>query len=158
MPSQKPARPVAIVPADRRQSERPSPATSGRCGFCGSKDTYSVVPEGFHEWAMERWGDAALLRCHDCGRRQAVAGLAPSRGAGADFRATGGFLRLAAWTLGVVGAAVLLILMLRSMEQGPSQTGPFRLPREAPRQSPGAPAPSPSSGPFSLRSIPTSAA
>lgn len=139
---------------ERRQSERPAAATSGRCGFCGSRDTFGVSPQSFQEWALERWGDAALLRCHDCGRRQAVAGLGAAMGD--EWSLGRGLRKVVTWALVVAGAASLLVFLLRKAEQGPAAGQPFRLPRERP--SPSAPAPSPSSGPFSLRSTPTSAA
>jgi hypothetical protein len=138
---------------DRRRST-PQPATSGRCGFCGSHDTFSISAQTFQEWALERWGDAALLRCHDCGKRQAIAGLgAPLSG---EWRLGRGIVKVAAWGLGLFGAVALLLMLLRRAEQGPEQ-GPLKVPpRERP--SPSAPAPSPPSGPFSLRSSPSSAA
>lgn len=157
MPAPKSAFPT-VPSVERRQVERAAAATSGRCGFCGSKDTFAIAPESFPEWALERWGDAALLRCHDCGRRQAIAGLAPTRGAGADFRAQGGMLKLAAWAVGIVGAALLLMMLFKSAETGPASNAPFRLPRETPRPNPSAPAQSPPSGPLSLRSTPASVA
>ena len=139
---------------ERRAIERPEPSTSGRCGFCGSRDTYAIVPETFQEWALDRWGDAALLRCHDCGRRQAVSGLEPSRGG--EWLLGQKAVKLAGWLLLTGGAALLLLFVLRRVE-GPPEPQRFRLPQER-RPSPGAPAPNPSSGPLSLRSTPTSAA
>jgi hypothetical protein len=147
-------RPRPVV--ERRATERPDPRTSGRCGFCGSQDTYAVAPESFHEWALERWGDAALMRCHDCGRRQAISGLSASSGNG-EWALTRGVLKLAGWTVMVGGSALLLLFLLRQVEQGPSSPARIRVPAEK-RTSPSAPAPSPSSGPFSLRSTPTNAA
>jgi hypothetical protein len=151
---QPPPRPRPVV--ERRAQERPEPRTSGRCGFCGSQDTYAVAPESFHEWALERWGDAALMRCHDCGRRQAISGLQASSGDG-EWALRRGVLKVAGWTFMVGGAAVLLLMLLRQVEQGPASPARIRVPAEKPA-SPSAPAPSPSSGPFSLRSTPTNAA
>ena len=155
----RPVRPQPLPPrkpaVERRASERPEPMTSGRCGFCGSQDTYAVGPENFQEWALERWGDAALMRCHDCGRRQAISGLDASSGNG-EWALSRGVLKVAGWTFMVGGAAVLLVMLLRQVEQGPARDGPLRVPAAKP--SPSAPAPSPSSGPFSLRSTPTNAA
>jgi hypothetical protein len=140
---------------ERRSVERPDPSTSGRCGFCGSRDTYVVVPESFQEWALVHWGDAALLRCHDCGRRQAVSGLGPSRRG--EWSLGVGLLKLFGWAVLVGGLAVALLVLFRRTELGPSEPAPFNLPREQRRPSPNAPAPSPSSGPFSFRSTPTNA-
>lgn len=144
-----------MAPSERRQSERPSAATSGRCGFCGSRDTFGVSPQGFQEWALERWGDAALLRCHDCGRRQAVAGL--SGGTGDEWRPARGLIKVMAWAFAAAAAVALLVFFLRKVEEGAAMQQPLRLPRQQP-PSPRAPAPSPPTGPFSLRSTPTSAA
>lgn len=101
---------------------------------------------------LERWGDAALLRCHDCGRRQAVAGLAAAKGV--EWSLGGGIGRVMTWVLVVAGAASLLVFLLGKAEE-PAPVR-FRLPKQA-SPNPSAPAPSPSSGPFSLRSTPTSA-
>ena len=144
----------ALAPAQEKRRSTPSPATSGRCSFCGSSDTFSVSPQSFREWAVERWGDAALLRCHDCGRRQAIAGLSPLTTADWSFGRVA--LKAAAWTLAVAGALALFVLLLRRTDAGPPAPTTFKLPKERP--SPSAPAPNPPSGPFSLRNIPTSAA
>src|SRR5262245_12988326 len=101
------AKPAPFV--ERRSVERPEPSTSGRCAFCGSRDTYAVVPEGFQEWALQHWGDAALLRCHDCGRRQAVSGLGASvRG---EWSLGSGVLKVAGWGVLAVASVVLLLLL-----------------------------------------------
>src|SRR6185436_11222650 len=130
-------RPSPAKPAvERRTVDRAEPRTSGRCGFCGSQDTYAVGPENFQEWALERWGDAALMRCHDCGRRQAISGLSASMG-NREWNLGHGILRVAGWTAMVGGAFVLLLMLMRQIEQGPSRPG--RLP--VPKASPNAPAP-----------------
>ena len=143
-----------LSPAHEQRRSAPSPATSGRCAFCGSTDTFSVSPQSFREWAVERWGDAALLRCHDCGRRQAITGLGPLTAADWSLGRTA--LKAAAWTLALAGALALFLLLLRRTDEGPPAPTTFKLPKEKP--SPSAPAPSPPSGPFSLRNTPTSAA
>jgi len=116
---------------ERRAVDRAEPRTSGRCGFCGSQDTYAVSPESFHEWALERWGDAALMRCHDCGRRQAISGLNASSGDG-EWALSRGVLKVAGWTFMVGGAALLLLMLLRQVEQGPARNGPLRVPAARP--------------------------
>jgi hypothetical protein len=148
-------RPTGAPTAERRAVDRPDPSTSGRCCFCGSRDTYSIAPETFHEWALERWGDSALIRCHDCGRRQAISGLAAS--VGGEWRMSQGVMKVLGWAVMLGGALLLLLFLLRRVEQAPSGDAPFRVPRDRPA-SPNAPAPNPSSGPLSLRSTPTNAA
>jgi hypothetical protein len=134
---------------ERREASGAAPG----CAFCGSNALFSIPAQSVREWAIERLAGAALRRCHDCGRRQAVAGLAPL--SAPDWGPGRAAMKALTWALVVGGTAVLIVLLLRGSEPGSASPGRFTEPRQ-PRPRP--PAPSPSSGPFVLRSTPSSAA
>lgn len=126
---------------------------SGRCGFCGSAETFVVPPQGFREWILLRSG-ALLLRCHDCGRRQSLRELPPlSR---PNWYAGGALMKLVIWAGVVLATAGIVFALIRGSEQGLQGPEPAR--GRTPRARPSAPAPSPSPGPFVLRSTPSSGA
>jgi hypothetical protein len=141
----------ALAARERRDS---SPSAAPGCAFCGSSALFSIPPQNLREWAVERWASAALRRCHDCGRRQAVAGLGPL--VAADWRLGRAAMKALTWILVVAGTAALIVLLLRGTEEG-AGGGPGRFKTPAtPR--PRVPSPSPSSGPFVLRNTPSSVA
>ncbi len=148
---------LASLPPVTRQTLHASdeqPAAAPACAFCGGGVLFSIPPQSLREWAIERLAGAALRRCHDCGRRQAVAGLAPL--VAPDWGPGRAAMKALTWLLVVGGTAVLIVLLLRESEPGSASPKRFGEPQATPR--PAAPAPNPSSGPFVLRSTPSSAA
>lgn len=157
MPQPEKLRRASLPPVSRQTlgaagERRDGPADAPGCAFCGSSALFSIPPQSVREWAVERLAGAALRRCHDCGRRQAVAGLGPL--VAADWRPGRAAAKAITWALVVAGTAALIVALLRGTEDLGNAPRRF-VPGPTPR--PAAPSPRPS-GPFVLRSTPPSAA